>query len=904
MSRFLACSIAVLVAVLPMFGQTAKVLAPHRPIPPRIKNGKLHGSSALRSMVGGLWMTDPNSSATLYLKNNVEVSAIKVTPVLHLSNGAQYPLPDVNLEPSGTAQVSINDGLQAQGIASFAPLSGYVELRYNWPWDALCATIRNIDTVHSTIFMYSVPSLLPVDSAHPAAKADVQTLEGLWWKQEPNVTGFISLLNTSSQAVEVNLQLLDNANAVFANHTTVVSPHGMKTVALDELLNETSAVGGIQISFNGTKTDLQIYGGLEDRNVGYSAQLPVVAVPDASAKQNGVSIAELGLMAGAADPMMSFPANTTFTPYSVLRNASDAPISVTPTLWWMQGGAPHSAPSPAITLLPHQSQSLDVMSLISGSGLKNFNGTVNLLLDAQGKTSGLIAVAGSVDQTNTYVFGVAPKGVLESASRSVSYWSTGNGDDTMVTLWNPADEAQDLSFRLLYTGGHYAYPIHLAPRESRTFNISEIIHSQVPDAEGNTVPVAVQEGSATISGSQADNQHILVAMDAGTYNVKKATCGPYCQSCDGVQSFWVDLGSFSVGVNQVHQEFLKDQWYSGQQHDLSSNSNWSSSDTSKATVSGGNVTGVSAGSAVISANYTSSEPVGVQNLCQGSFWSCPPGFTGGGGSGTGTVTPPHITSISPNFAKLGANVTVTISGSGFGTSPHVNTDGTGIAITISSNPAPTNVSITALFSVSSSAPLGSQNITVTNGTTASDNSVIFEVIPTSTAVPVNYRLISAQDLGGGVVLGIGRNSAWDSSTGNLNDLSSCSMREYVTYPNTNNATCPNNSPPQLCYFPASPPWAASGQGSAYPNPTSPTPGPANGGRDQDTNSVSNLNFVKPYRANSFSATQYVQYSCGGGSWVNLYGPVVITRSVFQSGTKWVGQISASDTPITSQYTLP
>jgi hypothetical protein len=42
-------------------------------------------------------------------------------------------------------------------------------------------------------------------------------------------------------------------------------------------------------------------------------------------------------MAGAADPMMLFPAATTFTPYSILRNVSNAPISVTPTLWWMQG---------------------------------------------------------------------------------------------------------------------------------------------------------------------------------------------------------------------------------------------------------------------------------------------------------------------------------------------------------------------------------------------------------------------------------------------------------------------------------------------------------------------------------------------------------------------------------------
>lgn len=45
-----------------------------------------------------------------------------------------------------------------------------------------------------------------------------------------------------------------------------------------------------------------------------------------------------------------------------------------------------------------------------------------------------------MDQSGTYVFAVRPMAILESVAKSMSYW-TGNGDDTMVTLWNPADEA-------------------------------------------------------------------------------------------------------------------------------------------------------------------------------------------------------------------------------------------------------------------------------------------------------------------------------------------------------------------------------------------------------------------------------------------------------------------------------
>lgn len=43
-------------------------------------------------------MTDPNLKSSLYLKNVVEISAVTVTPILYLSNGNRFTLPDVTLE--------------------------------------------------------------------------------------------------------------------------------------------------------------------------------------------------------------------------------------------------------------------------------------------------------------------------------------------------------------------------------------------------------------------------------------------------------------------------------------------------------------------------------------------------------------------------------------------------------------------------------------------------------------------------------------------------------------------------------------------------------------------------------------------------------------------------------------
>lgn len=108
-----------------------------------------HDVVGARSMVGGFWMIDANRKASIYLRNGLVMSSITVTPNVYLSNGARYRFSPVTIESSGTAVISINDGLSEQGISPWAILSGYVELEYVWAWDPLCATVTSTDPVHS-----------------------------------------------------------------------------------------------------------------------------------------------------------------------------------------------------------------------------------------------------------------------------------------------------------------------------------------------------------------------------------------------------------------------------------------------------------------------------------------------------------------------------------------------------------------------------------------------------------------------------------------------------------------------------------------------------------------------------------------------------------------------------------
>jgi len=55
--------------------------APHKFVAPKLPQPKQwHSPTVKRSMVGGLWMMDPNYRSVLNLRNDVETSSLTVTP--------------------------------------------------------------------------------------------------------------------------------------------------------------------------------------------------------------------------------------------------------------------------------------------------------------------------------------------------------------------------------------------------------------------------------------------------------------------------------------------------------------------------------------------------------------------------------------------------------------------------------------------------------------------------------------------------------------------------------------------------------------------------------------------------------------------------------------------------------
>ncbi|MGB8473510.1 MAG: hypothetical protein WCE61_05420 [Candidatus Acidiferrum sp.] len=135
------------------------------------------------------------------------------------------------------------------------------------------------------------------------------------------------------------------------------------------------------------------------------------------------------------------------------------------------------------------------------------------------------------------------------------------------------------------------------------------------------------------------------------------------------------------------------------------------------------------------------------------------------------------------------------------------------------------------------------------------------------AVPTNFQVEEWTDAGGGDLHVVW---SWQSSSGNLADLSPCSVSESVTYPGTGDYAWPTPFP------------AITSQ-----NPTTGSVPGSDGevADDHDLAGRLDTDFRKPYYSNSFVAHQTISYSCTvGGDTLNgtLLSAAPVTRSVNQN----------------------
>lgn len=555
---------------------------------------------AEQRMAGGYWRLDHTFQPVLIITNILQNVALPITPILYAADGTEYQLPVVTLAPAGVYSIDIRAALGAAPVEIKGHFSEYgsAALKYVWHGSgAASALVENRDAKRSLNFGFELRT--PMGATAPKAmkhgeSATVQ--EGLWWREDPGVNGFITLVDIAPRPVNVQVQVLSDYGAFETERTIHLQPNETRT--LDLFADASGSSGGIRVE--GAEKDVMVAGGLENPQEGYSAQIPFVTTSPET-KPTSISVSSVGLMLGAPDPMMKFPSGTQFGVYLALRNATSKPILVNPTLYYMQGSGVTKTPLNTLALAARQSKLWTPEELSKELGLPKFSGMINLVFSYQGSPSDVIMANGSIDQTKTYVFEIKMEGVGKSLGKGLKDWDVSNGNDTMISLLNLDQKDRNFWVTLFFDGGHYKLPVQLNAGGSAMFNVSDIIMMQEPDSDGHKIPPGTLHGTAVLSAASADPEWINVGVSVGIFNVSTATCVGRCPNCANYTSFQVlpynSSTSFApVGgtATFVAWAFLQsDQLW----HIVTSLSSWSSDNGNVATSQGsGSFTGVSPGS--------------------------------------------------------------------------------------------------------------------------------------------------------------------------------------------------------------------------------------------------------------------------------------------------------------------
>ncbi|HWG70326.1 MAG TPA: hypothetical protein VN692_13010 [Steroidobacteraceae bacterium] len=809
-------SVAAGVALLGAVAGISWARRPAKPVPKRSATRLSKPAPPMKVpqiMTAGIWRTDGGFMSDIKLQNALAVAPIAVTATLYMSDGTPYALAPVVIPASGSADISINAALDAAPPWLSAHRSQFGSASYSYTWDSpghVPAEMTMMDTARSLVFSEKFAAQLqpgPAPSPTPAISkllaaararkppgapppgSDSSLLQALWWRHDPSDHGEFTVANVSGSDVFAQYRLTGSAGTAVRWRQFELPGHALEQVPMDDLIAELPAEerarGGLDIelvpalSTDASPTPMPVlmpWGGFMNERTGYSANLDFQMAPSAmaasmaamggsTAAPGHLVLGAAGIMVGAPMPGSGFPERTRFRPYALVRNLADADRTVSVSL------SLADAPLAELKLPPFPVPAGATIELDLAQLLARLRGTtdagrapgqmLNWSLSYDGMPSDIEITTGSVDQSGSYVFAVVAQQEGASVGQLLPMWSTADGDDTMITLWNQDAAAQDLdlSFNSSDGSGQYLLPVHLEAGAATFVDLAQIESSGQLDPKGRPFPAGARSGSAMLMPAGIpepgpNSRRVVpktgfwtmhnIVLSAAVFNVRTATCCYVCSDCCGYSCPQVFIDpDIDIPIEDEFGANMTVEDVTGASNDCTGTASWTGD-------AGAEFEGIAGGEAQFTATALGETDVEgelfpVDVPFEGNPFDCPCGCPTGdliAAAPVEVVTPVHIDSITPSAVLVGTSVDVEIDGSGFSSPASVSISGSGI--TASSVTVVSATEIDATFAIATTAS-NSVNVSVTANGVPSDNSVAF--------VPQYPRLRvfsdNAQDLSSG-----------------------------------------------------------------------------------------------------------------------------------------------------------
>ncbi len=547
--------------------------------PPRPKTlGPAKWTPTRQEVAVAFWTLEAGWSTTLEMRNNVTHHELIVTPVLRASTGEETPLVPVTIASQHVVALDLRTAVSANSqMASQIGPFGSVVFRF----DGLYADNLFAATI---VRREGEPIDFHFDGQSVGLNYSSGGIEGMWWVPAASSADYLILSNPLKKTV-VGTLLLSSTSASHRPIPVSLGPGQTKRFDMREVLGPSSigAVGGLTLSLPGREliSATQI---VFDGVTGLAAMMKLFdRDPDDQPQPHVLRAPMMAL--SQPDPGLNFPNGTRLFPRIFLRSAASTPMLVSATVnSHNQNSAIVALPN--LILSPGEIKTVNLADYQQAGQISADANWATLNLAYTGRAADLVAVAVSYDKDHRY-------GLQTPFSENLSrlwaggMWHVDPTHNTFITTGNGGLEATTAEITLFYNGGASRYRMekNLPPGQQLWLDLGHIVHDQVPDSDGHTLPLDIMMGSYEIR----DLDHATVGQLYEGKLVIDKTYGHAaygCGSCCGYDGVAFDPGSFGGPPDIDNQDFVHaNDTCSGTVDDITGSAyNWGSSDTAVATL--------------------------------------------------------------------------------------------------------------------------------------------------------------------------------------------------------------------------------------------------------------------------------------------------------------------------------
>lgn len=566
---------------------SAQTRPPAHPPRPKVV-GPAKWTPSVQEVFVPYWTLESGWSTTLEMRNNVTRHDVTVTPVLRASTGQETSLGSVTVSP--------------QHVVSLDLASAVAAIRANvGPFGSV---VFRFDGLHTdNLFAASIVRREgePIDF-HFDGQAAGPTyysvgIEGMWWIPAPTSVDYLILTNPLRRSVTGTLGL----SSSFASHRSIavsLRPGETKRIELREILGQSSigGMGGLTLSLPG-KEPISATQIVFDETTGLTAMMKMFDRETDNEVRSRVLRAPMMALT-QPDPSLGFPVGTQLLPRIFLRNAGVNPAQVVASIDWRSQNS-GTFNFPALTLSPGELKVINLVDYEKAGQIPPDAMWGTLKIGYTGRRADLVAIAISYDKDSRY-------GLQTPFSEDLSrlwvggMWHVDGTHNTLITTGNAGSEQTGAEVTLFYNGGRSKYRMEktLSPGQQLWVDVGHLVHDQVPDSDGNTLPPETMTGSYELR----DLDHATIGeLYEGKLVIDKtyghAAYG--CGSCCGYDGVVFDPGSFGGPPGIDNPEFIHaNDTCSGTIDDVTGSAyNWGTSNSGVATLPDSTLHTVAVGSA-------------------------------------------------------------------------------------------------------------------------------------------------------------------------------------------------------------------------------------------------------------------------------------------------------------------